>query len=128
MRDLREIDRYRRRRFERQCYGVEGGATEGCFWIPDPRGGPALAVIASSGAGWDHVSVSLPHRCPTWAEMERVKRLFFREGETAMQLHVPATDHVNHHPYCLHLWRPLDREIPRPPAIFVGPTTQGEQQ
>jgi hypothetical protein len=54
--------------------------------------------------------------------MEQIKRLFFHAHETAMQLHVPACDHVNHHPYCLHLWRPQDAEIPRPPAAFVGPT------
>jgi hypothetical protein len=78
--------------------------------------------------------------------MAFVKRLFFRDDETAMQLHVPASDHVNQHPYCLHLWRPqADEEIaaeraeweragepwpygdlrspggiPRPPAVFVG--------
>jgi hypothetical protein len=50
-----------------------------------------------------------------------MKRLFFREDETAMQLHVPATDHINCHPHCLHLWRPTEVEIPRPPAIMVGP-------
>ena len=53
--------------------------------------------------------------------MEHVKRAFFKDDETAMQLHVPPSDHVNHHPHCLHLWRPNDgRDIPRPPAIFVG--------
>lgn len=69
------------------------------------RLGP-LRVIASDGAGWDHVSVSAPGRTPTWDEMERVKRLFFRDDETAMQLHVPPAEHVNLHAHCLHLWRP----------------------
>jgi len=69
---------------------------------------------------WDHVSVSRANRCPNWPEMEHVKRLFFQDTETAMQLHVPAADHINNHPYCLHLWRPHGVEIPRPPAIFVG--------
>jgi hypothetical protein len=52
--------------------------------------------------------------------MEQVKRLFFRDDETAMQLHVPPSDYVNAHPYTLHLWRPLDQEIPRPPSVMVG--------
>jgi len=79
-----------------------------------------LRVLASNGEGWDHVSVSLADRTPTWAEMEFVKRLFFEEDEVAMQLHVPPKDHVNNHPFCLHLWRPHGGVIPRPPASLVG--------
>jgi hypothetical protein len=85
-----------------------------------------LRVIASNGLGWDHVSVSLPYRTPTWAEMELVKRAFFRDHETALQYHVPSADHINYHPYCLHLWRPHHAAIPRPPAKLVGPATGGE--
>ena len=55
--------------------------------------------------------------------MEQVKRLFFRDDETAMQLHVQPADHINCHPHCLHLWRPHGVEIPRPPAFMVGPTS-----
>jgi hypothetical protein len=79
-----------------------------------------MVVIASAEGGWDHVSVSRKNRCPNWQEMEHIARLFFRDHEEAMQLHVPASDHVNMHPNCLHWWRPTDCEIPRPPAIFVG--------
>jgi hypothetical protein len=32
-----------------------------------------LRVIASDGMGWEHVSVSLPHRCPHWREMRFIK-------------------------------------------------------
>ena len=80
----------------------------------------ALRVLATTGEGWDHVSVSLSDRTPTLEEMEFVAKLFFKPDETAMQLHVPATDHVNNHPFCLHLWRPHDAVIPRPPASLVG--------
>jgi hypothetical protein len=70
---------------------------------------------------WDHVSVSLPRRCPNWPEMEFVKRLFFRDDEAAMQLHPPLSDYVSCHPYCLHIWRPTEAAIPLPPSSFVGP-------
>ena|SRR5215203_3202745 len=80
--------------------------------------GASLLVVASSGMGWDHVSVSLKHRTPNWGEMEHVKRLFFLDSEVAMQLHVPPDDHISFHPYCLHLWRPQHQTIPRPPAIM----------
>lgn len=81
--------------------------------------GQHLVVIASDHDGWDHVSVSLANRTPTWDEMEVVKRLYFEPHETAMQLHVPPNDHVNVHPYCLHLWRPQVGLIPRPPNHMV---------
>ena len=90
--------------------------------IPDQGGAFALwglAIIASWADGWDHVSVSRKDRCPTWDEMETVKRLFFSDDEIAMQLHVPPSDHINVHPYCLHLWRPHSADIPMPPKGMV---------
>jgi hypothetical protein len=83
--------------------------------------GNVLRVIAASGGGWDHVSVSLVDRCPTWEEMEVVAKVFFKDDEVAMQLHVPAADHINCHPFTLHWWRPTSklRKIPMPPKRLV---------
>lgn len=80
-----------------------------------------LRVIASDGGGWDHVSVSTEDRCPTWDEMHWIKRQFWDDSETVMQLHPKATEYVNHHPYCLHLWKKQGQEIELPPSEFVGP-------
>ncbi len=99
-----------------------GDETCGAFKIESPIDGAHLRVIASCGAGWDHVSVSRKNRTPNYPEMVFVKNLFFRDDETVMELHVPSADHVNLHPNCLHLWRPQNVEIPRPPAWMVGPT------
>jgi hypothetical protein len=52
--------------------------------------------------------------------MAFVKDLFWLPTETVMQLHVPAAAHRNLHPYCLHLWRPIGQEIPRPPGEAVA--------
>lgn len=101
-------------------FGTLGDETCGLFSLPSPIDRRAMRVIASSGAGWDHVSVSRPTRCPNWTEMEFVKRTFFADDEVAMQLHVPAADHISVHPYCLHLWRPHAAAIPRPPAWMVA--------
>lgn len=121
MRNLRLLDRYRDTGPQVvEHYGWTGDETAGAFLLPSPVDQQPMRVVASSGEGWDHVSVSRRKRCPNWTEMEYVKRLFFNDDETAMQLHVPSTDHINAHPYCLHLWRPLEGEIPRPPGIFVG--------
>jgi len=122
MRDLTSLDHYRMRTPEvAQFFGGSFGDHKwGAFLVPSIATGEPLKVLASVGMGWDHVSVSCQKRCPSWEEMEQVKRLFFRDSETAMQLHVPPADHINFHPYCLHLWRPLCRNIPRPPAALVG--------
>lgn len=95
-------------------FGEDGGA----FMLPSPAGG-SLAVVASDGGGWDHVSVSRSDRAPTWDEMELVKHAFFHADETAMQLHVPPSEHINVHPNCLHIWRPQRVKIPRPPSEYV---------
>lgn len=91
----------------------------GCFRMKF-KPGCVLRVIASNGDGWEHVSVSHEHRCPTWEEMSWIASKFFGE-ETAMQLHVPSSDHINYHKYCLHWWRPHNYEIPRPEHWMVGP-------
>lgn len=79
-----------------------------------------LAVIASDGEGWDHVSVSLPNRTPNWDEMCHIKDLFWDESECVVQYHPPKADYVNNHPYTLHLWKPQNADVPRPPSILVG--------
>ncbi len=70
--------------------------------------------------GWDHVSVSLSNRCLTWEEMCYIKGLFFLEDECVVQYHPAKSDYVNMHPYCLHLWKVQDQEMPKPPKIMIG--------
>ena len=123
MRNLHQLDRWRDRSPEViAAYGSAGDAENGAFLISSPTDRQLMRVIASAGGGWEHVSVSRPTRLPNWLEMAHVKELFFEDTETVMQLHVPAADHVNCHPHCLHLWRPLGQMIPRPPTWMVGPT------
>ena len=122
MRNLHMLDGYRRHDREAlEYYGTSGNDKAGAFFVPSPVDRALMSVVASADAGWDHVSVSRKNRTPNWREMTHVKELFFQDTETVMQLHVPAADHVNYHPHCLHLWRPHDQEIPRPPSYFVGP-------
>lgn len=79
-----------------------------------------LRIIASDGEGWEHVSVSLNNRTPNWREMSFVKDLFWDETDCVMQLHPPKSEYINNHPYCLHLWRPIGKEIPIPDSLLVG--------
>lgn len=106
---------------------------QGAFKLLCPDTGRMLTVISSTGADWkeaglpgepwEHVSVSLldqPTKCPAWPEMAWVKSVFWGPEETVLQLHVPDAEHINFHPGCLHLWKPLGVEIPLPPGICVG--------
>lgn len=116
-----ELERWRLRTGP---YGSPVGADFGAFFIPGPCGRD-LKVIASPGDAdenipWEHVSVSLQNRCPNWPEMDYIKRLFWDDEETVMQLHPPRSTWINNYEYCLHLWRPLGVEIPLPPPIAVG--------
>ena len=117
----RPFDQWRDRSDQvREFYHGIGDETCGVFNVPVLDSGVMLRVIASQGFKWDHVSVSLPDRCPTWEEMVYVKRAFFGRWEWAMELHPPEKMNISRHPYCLHLWRPQDKPIPLPPEETVG--------
>ena len=68
----------------------------GAFVFTCPGSGEILKVTCSDGAGWDHVSVSLSDRCPTWEEMAFIKAACDRlipsdeNGPGAIELHPHA--------------------------------------
>ena len=101
----------------------------GAFLLESPEPGWRMALIASDGDGWEHVSIhayrneGAQQRCPTWKEMCYVKRLCWDREDVVMQLHPRESEYVNCHPFTLHLWRPTTATIPEPPAEFVGPKT-----
>jgi len=99
----------------------DGAGNNGAFRLR-LRGGKHAFALASDGEGWEHVSVSFPHRCPTWEEMCEVKRIFWSDDDCVVQFHPPRSDYVNVHPYCLHLWRPTSLPMPTPPSWMVGPS------
>lgn len=129
MRNLNLLDQYR---IVDPRIGWAGDYGCGAFQILSKTGRQLLRVIASSDFGWDHVSVSLPNRCPNWPEMEQIRRLFFKDDEAVMQFHAPVADYVDGsyrgHPYCLHLWRPHADNIPVPPKWMVGGMTPEEAE
>lgn len=76
--------------------------------------------VCSWGGGWDHVSVAFFDRCPEWKEMCEVKDIFFSEDEVCVQYHPKKEEYINNHPYCLHIFRPQNAELPTPPSWMVG--------
>ena len=91
----------------------------GVFALKNAEG--YVRIIAAKGDGWEHVSVSHAKKTPSWATMCQVKALFWDDDTAVMQVHPPASDYVNFHPHCLHMWRPEVGEIPLPPSWMVGP-------
>jgi hypothetical protein len=90
--------------------------------------GVDLKLMVSDGTdwpfdapAWEHVSVSTRSRTPNWREMEYVRSLCWADDELVLQFSVPRQKHINLHPYCLHLWRPIGVDIPLPPPETVGP-------
>ncbi len=83
------------------------------------------SVVWSTGAGWDHVSI-MPYKrnyTPSWADMCKLKSMFFYPEETVLQYHPAQSQYVNYLENCLHLWRPQNYEIPLPSPALIGPLT-----
>lgn len=120
-----KLDPYRLRKGR---FATPPGATFGAFLIPCKALGErtfgAYTILADDGAetGWEHVSVSMQRAAdslPGWLEMDAIKRLFWLPTETVVQYHVPDDDHISN-AEVLHLWRPTDGAVPRPPNELVG--------
>lgn len=95
-------------------------------WLPpDPFGpdgwrmlhrdgdGAVIATCAEESATvdtlWAHASISRRDRIPTYDDLKLLHRaVFFRGPGWAYQVFAPASEHVNIHPYTLHLWGRLD--------------------
>jgi hypothetical protein len=102
----------------------------GAFEVTGPNGAP-LRIMASGADepetdGFEHVSVSLPNRCPNWPEMCFVKSLFWEPEETVVQFHPPESTYISNHPYVLHMWRDTRDGHRMPPAIMVGVKEAGD--
>lgn len=123
-----KANRYRVRQGPTASQDADGN--NGQFFLPREKGSFDLLCQVSDGAGWDHVSVSVPEaslreagqprRLPTWDEMMRAKRLFWADDEEAVQIAPPEKDYVNQHPWCLHWWRSQEAPQPLPASPLVG--------
>lgn len=89
-----------------------------------PWRGASYRAVCSDGEGWKHVSISRVGgaTCPSWEIMCEMKDLFFEPEDCVVQYHPAKSNYVNFHPFCLHLWMPIDGTVlPKPPRFMVGP-------
>lgn len=103
----------------------DSDGNNGAFKVP--VGTKYATVVASDGAGWEHVSVSFPDHIPTWPEMCKIKEFFWDDEDAVIQIHPPVSEYVNYMPNCLHLWRSTRRKMPMPHSGLVGPR-QGKKK
>ena len=110
-----QIEQYRR---VHPALGASpSGSNYGFFVVRKYRA--TYASLPCDGEGWDHVSVSLEDRCPTWGEIQFVKELFFDDSETVVQFHPRKSHYVNKMPHCLHLWKRHGSDYDLPPEILI---------
>lgn len=76
----------------------------------DSVSGKWLNFIFSIQMGWEHLSVSMPSKTPSWDQMCVMKDLFFEDDEECFEYHPKKSEYVNIHPHCLHIWRPIMEE------------------
>ena len=67
-----------------------------------------VSVERVDGKRWLHVSIAHARRMPTWDELREVKDWLIGRDRRAIQVLPAAAEHVNIHPFCLHLWSCLD--------------------
>lgn len=103
-------------------YGTQPGETVGAFFVVCPRTKCELKIIVGDDRlfPWEHVSVSLEKRTPSWKELTWVKDQFFEDDECCVQYFPPKADYVNVHENVLHIWRATGLvQIPMPPKACV---------
>ena len=87
-----------------------------------------LHFIFSYQMGWEHLSVSMPNKTPSWEQMCMMKDIFWNKDEACVEYHPKEEDYVNMHKHCLHIWKPTDVELPTPPHILVGFKDEEEKE
>lgn len=113
--------------------GYLGDEHNGAFKINN--GKDFYFVIASDGDGFDHVSVTRHKnngtnikKCPTLDEMKKIKNIFFKDDEIVYQIFPSSDEYINEHPYCLHLWRPNNKDFSLPPHDFIDNDKEVKEQ
>lgn len=77
------------------------------------RAGMSSSIIVSGSVEsdrlrWLHASIARPASMPTYADMVFLHKHGIGSDRKAFQVFAPSSEHVNIHPYCLHLWHCLD--------------------
>jgi len=72
--------------------------------------GICLEVESIDGSLWLHVSISRADEIPSYADLTEVKRVLLGPHRKAIMVLPAEAEHYNLHPYCLHLYSPIDSD------------------
>jgi hypothetical protein len=81
---------------------------------------PVVRVQRMDGHDWIHASIAHADELPSYDELVQLKQAVWGDVGFAYQVFAAAADHVNHHPYALHLWGRADGEPVLPRFGRVG--------
>ena len=120
MTSLEKLCRANRWRIKTGSYGsTEVDGFNGAFLVP--LEGELWHVIIADGMGFKHLSITNAQKrmLPNWTVLSRVKDAYCGDDEWAV-LYFPAKDdYINDHPFCHHLWTPLNEPLPKPMIALV---------
>lgn len=116
MKELKEFEKYRIPDIADMFFKKD---VMGKFIIPFENG--TFEVTASNYMGWDHISIVVitkngMARIAASEEIERLKKMFFGD-EVTIEVHPKKKDYINIDEVMLHVWRPLGKDLPLPPAV-----------
>lgn len=78
-------------------------------WLFIHNDGRTVIVTCTpfEGHEWVHASITRPSETPTYEDLKLLHKAVFGDG-WAYQVFAPTVEHVNIHPFALHLWGLLD--------------------
>lgn len=84
-------------------------------WLVERFDGRARIIVTASPApgaeedfsDWVHASISRPGMMPTYSDLTALHKAVWPDGY-AYQVFAPPSQHVNIHPYALHIWGKAD--------------------
>lgn len=91
---------------------VDGGVA---YWNKSKRMSVILSgfVEIATARRWIHLSIAKRDQMPTYDELATAKRLFVGDDIPGYFVFAPKAEHVNLHPFALHVWCPID-SVPLP--------------
>lgn len=126
-----EIDKLRMMRIMRRAWPAllvsvpeEFGSDGIALFLFDSGRAFAGSVIVSQalhdGADWIHLSAAWHDSMPSYEDLAVLKDAVFGPDREAYQVFARASEHVNIHPYALHLWGRADGTPALPPFGQYG--------
>ena len=96
-------------------------------WLIERYDGRARIIVTASPApgatedqsDWIHASISRPEMMPLYSDLTDLHKAVWPDGY-AYQVFAPPSQHVNIHPYALHLWGRPDGSAVLPEFGIMG--------